>query len=169
MLNDDFKPARHDSEFAYCRFNPNPRNKVTSDCVKRAIVVASGIAYKELELDMNRNKRIKTEPYNDKRNYEPYITQTLGGKGIGCNVPIGRKRWTTQSIAKVLQRYKSRNFILRVSHHLIGIRQGVLYDLNDIRSSEKAVYKIYVFGATEKELTEIKTILQQGDTRRFIL
>ena len=57
----------------YCYFNPNTRKKTVADCVKRAIVVATGIDYRELELDMNRKKKKKELPYNAKTNYENYI------------------------------------------------------------------------------------------------
>ena len=41
----------------YCYFNPNIRNKVTKDCVKRAICVATAIDYKDVESILNKNKK----------------------------------------------------------------------------------------------------------------
>lgn len=142
-------------------FNPNPRGCITGDCVKRAIVVAADIDYKELELMMRRNKVVKDQPYNDTRNFS-HIIDLLGGKAIKMNPPKGRLRWTANSIAKIVHQYPACGYVLQVSHHLIGIKDETIYDLTDDRRYDKGIYKMWVFGANKEELADIQQQCSEG-------
>lgn len=163
----DFHPS--DECFDYCYFNPNPRGAETGDCVKRAIVVATGKDYKELELDMNRNKRVKSERYNYRTNYTHYIEDILHGKYINMSVPKGRAKWHVNTIKKIIGEYPDLTAILVVSHHLIGIRDNTIFDLFDDRPRDKGIYKMYLFGVTDLEAAKIQSLVSEGDTKRFTL
>ena len=87
----------------FVKFNPHPKKLNVGDCVKRAIVVVTGLDYHELALDMNR-KRVKPyEPFNMKVNWQPYVEKILGGKKIKTNVPAGRSRWNIENIGTVMK------------------------------------------------------------------
>ena len=167
----DTEPDDHTLGFRY--FNPNPRGSVTGDCVKRAIVVATGKDYHELELFMNRNKIDKKRPYNFKENFEHSI-ELLGGVKISMAVPAGSRRWHVNSINKVMSYYPHINYCMRVSKHLIGVRDQFIFDLFDDRVRDKGIYNLFIFGATPEEAAEIQARCAQGDgkvntTRRFYL
>lgn len=155
-------------ELDYIYYNPNPRGCRTGDCVKRAIVVASGIDYKELELMMRRNKVVKSEPYNYKDNYE-HIIDLLGGKKIKMSVPAGRDRWHVNTINEIMVSYPHVDYVLQVSKHLIGVHDMCIYDLYDDRLRDKAIYTMFVFNATKEEIEEIQQECSRGHRRGFIL
>lgn len=167
----DTEPDDHTLGFRY--FNPNPRGSITGDCVKRAIVVATGKDYHELELFMNRNKIDKKRPYNFKENFEHSI-ELLGGVKISMAVPAGTRRWHVNSINKIMSDYPHINYCMRVSKHLIGVRDQFIFDLFDDRVRDKGIYNLFLFGATPEETAEIQARCAQGDgkvntTRRFYL
>lgn len=167
----DTEPDDHTLGFRY--FNPNPRGSITGDCVKRAIVVATGKDYHELELFMNRNKIDKKRPYNFKENFEHSI-ELLGGVKISMAVPAGSRRWHVNSINKVMSDYPHINYCMRVSKHLIGVRDQFIFDLFDDRIRDKGIYNLFIFGATPEEVAEIQARCAQGDgkvntARRFYL
>ena len=152
----------------FCYFNPNPRGAITGDCVKRAIVVAANIDYKELELMMNRNKVNKKEAYNHQPNYE-HVIDLLGGKKIKMSVPAGMNRWHLTTINRVMHDYPHISYVLQVSKHLVGVRDETIFDLYDDRLRDKGIYKMFVFGATDEEIEKIQAICSQGVKRRFCL
>lgn len=145
----------------YCYYNPNIRGAITGDCVKRAIVVAADIDYRELELMMRRNKVNKERPFNDIANYE-HIIDMLGGKTVKMKTPAMMDTWHVNTIDKVMHAYPHVSFILRVSHHLIGVKDGTIYDLFDDRPRDKSIYKMWIFGATEEEHKQIQEQCSKG-------
>lgn len=153
-------------EFEY--FNPNPRGKWTTDCVKRAIVAVTGIDYLELEKDMNRKKVVKDALYKDNRNWKPYIMNYMGFKKVNTSVPKGTKRWTVHSIERIMKNYPNINYILHVSKHLIGIRNNTIYDLVDDRKYNKCIYELFLYSANDEEVNKIQEEISKGD-RMFIL
>ena len=155
-------------ELDYEYYNPNPRGKIVGDCVKRAIVVASGIDYCDLELFMRRNKVDKSQPFNFKDNYERVI-DLLGGKKINMNVPAGRDRWHVNTINSIMCSYPHISYVLRVSKHLIGVKDMTIYDTFDDRLRDKGIYVMWIFNATEEETKEIQERCSEGNRRRFIL
>lgn len=165
---DMFDIEHTDETVGFSYFNPNPRGCIVGDCVKRAIVVATGKDYKELELFMNRNKVCKDRPYNSKENYENVIW-LLGGKCIKMTVPSGTERWHVTTINNVMHDYPDVSYILRVSKHLIGIRNQTIYDLGDDRIRDKGIYKMYVFNATDEEVKAIQEKCSKGHHKTFIL
>lgn len=153
--------------FNFEYFNPNPRGAITGDCVKRAIVVATGIDYHKLEVDMNRMKKHQGLAYNYKKNWEPYIMKVLGAKKIGYSTPYGQSSWHVSTIDQVLGDYPHLTFILCVSKHLIGIKNNTIYDLGDDTVRDKMVFNVYVFGGTDREVATIKYRLN-NDYRPYV-
>lgn len=166
--SEDFDIEPSETTLGFSFFNPNPRGSVTGDCVKRAIVVATGMDYKELELFMNRNKVDKSAPYNNQKNYENVI-KLLGGKCIKMSVPAGTNRWHVNTINDIMHYYPHISYVLQVSKHLIGVREETIFDLFDDRGRDKGIYKMFLFGATESEIKEIQQQCSKGYPKRFIL
>ena len=167
-LGDNFSAEVTPEVLGFSYFNPNPRGSVTGDCVKRAIVVATGMDYRELELFMNRNKVDKSLPYNNQKNYENVI-KLLGGQCIKMSVPAGTNRWHVNTINDIMHYYPHISYVLQVSKHLIGVREETIFDLFDDRPRDKGIYKMFLFGATESEIKEIQEQCSKGYPKRFIL
>lgn len=143
-------------------YNPNCRGKITGDCCKRAIQVATEMDYHELEVFMNRNKVVKSQPYNYGKNYE-HVINLLGGKTIKMSVPSGKLRWHVNTIDKVMSKYSNVKYVLRVSKHMIGIKHGTIYDTFDDRRRNKGIYKMWVFNATPEQVYRIQRECSLGD------
>lgn len=161
-LGDNFSSEATPEVLGFSYFNPNPRNCIVGDCVKRAIVVATGKDYKEVETFMNKNKVHKDRPYNDGDNFKHCI-ELLGGIKINMNVPKGTNRWHVTTINKVMHNYPNINYCISVSKHLIGVRDQVIYDLYDDRIRDKGIYNLFLFGASDKEIKEIQEICSRGN------
>lgn len=113
----------------------------------------------------------KKRPYNFKENYEHCI-ELLGGIKIKMSVPAGTSRWHVNSINEVMHDYPHINYCIRVSKHLIGVRDETIFDLFDDRERDKGIYNIFLFGASEAEAAEIQARCSKGagsKTRRFYL
>lgn len=150
--------------FSYRYFNPNPRGAVTGDCVKRAIVVATGMDYRELEKSMNANKRNKELAYNCRKNWEHYLRVHLKFTKIGYVTPAKTNTWHVTTIDKVLGDYPHLTFVLRVTKHLIGIKNNTIYDLDSNFERDKMVFNVWVCpAATQQELDEIKFRLNNDE------
>lgn len=173
ICGEDFDVEPDGCTLGFSYFNPNPRGSITGDCVKRAIVVATGKDYHELELFMNRNKVRKDLAYNFKENFEHSI-ELLGGVKLSMTVPAGTRRWHVNSINKVMSDYPHINYCMRVNKHLIGVRGQTIFDLFDDRVRDKGIHNLFIFGATPEEAAEIQARCAQGDgkvntSRRFYL
>lgn len=162
VCGDAYDPDPTPRILGFSYFNPNPRGCVTGDCVKRAIVVASGKDYHDLELFMRRNKVRKDLAYNYKSNFE-HIIALLGGVKISMSVPAGTRRWHVNSINKVMGLYPHISYCMSVSKHLIGVRDQTIFDLFDDRVRDKGIYTLFLFGATSEEAAEIQARCSRGD------
>ena len=161
-LGDNFSAEVTPEVLGFSYFNPNPRGSVTGDCVKRAIVVATGMDYRELELFMNRNKVHKDRPYNDGDNFKHCI-ELLGGVKINMAVPKGTNRWHVKTINKVMHNYPHISYCISVSKHLIGVRDQIIFDLYDDRIRDKGIYNLFLFGASKEEVQEIQAMCSRGN------
>lgn len=152
----------------YKFFNPNPRGARVNDCVKRAIVVVTDKDYHEVEVEMNRLKVRKNEPYNYHHNYINYIERHLKLAWLNVNPDYGKPRWHVSTVGEALEGFEHLRFILRVSKHLIGVKNHTILDTFDGRLRDKAIYKIWVSGANEKELSILQKRLKGGGNRFVI-
>ena len=112
-------------------------------CVTRAIAIATGKDYKEIydrinTLAKKERRTNKSHARNGvwKETYKKYIKQELGftwtptmAIGSGCKVHLNE------------QELPSGTLIVRVSKHLVAVKDGVLYDTYDCsRDGKRCVY-----------------------------
>lgn len=152
----------------YCYFNPNIRNKVTKDCVKRAICVATAIDYKDVEVILNKNKKYPKLTYASPLNHEYVIENILNGVRVNMNVSKGSKKWRVNTINRIMGKYPNVNYILGVSRHLIGVRNQTIYDLFDDRHGNKAINVMWLFNVEPNQIDKIRKELSKGD-KSFVL
>jgi len=107
-------------------FNPHPKGTSvnTGDCVKRAIVVTTGIDYKTVQKGLNAFKNVTgAKSFNSDHNPHRYVEDVLCAKRI--EVP---KATTVSSFCKSHPRGR---FILDIPRHWVGIYNANYYDTWD--------------------------------------
>jgi hypothetical protein len=117
-------------------FNPHPEGKSVRDCVKRAIVKATGKDYKEVQLELNRYKKVSgAEKFNDWKNVHSYIENVLGGQKLSFPAQTGQPRMNGE---RFCQAFPEGTFLLKMAGHLTCVSGGNLFDTWDC--SKKCVY-----------------------------
>lgn len=119
--------------------NPHPKGKRVGDCVKRAITLASGKDYMEVQRDLNKFKKItKSSVFNDPKNYKYYIENILNGKKITFQAEKGKSRMTGWLFAID---HPTGTYILRMAGHLSCCIDGQINDTWNC--SHKCVYNVW--------------------------
>lgn len=124
------------------------KGKNVNDCVVRAICNASGKDYKEVYDRINQliksARKSKKEKHKTsardgvyKRIYKIYIEEELGWKWHSCmEIGSGCQTHLTEE-----ELPKNGAYIIKLSHHLTCIKDGVLYDTYDCsRDGNRCVY-----------------------------
>lgn len=120
--------------------NPHPQGKKVGDCVKRAIVIATGINYHDVEVMLNRYKKVSGGKfYNSNDNWKPFIENILMGEKYSVDMQhdFHGHRYTVRDWCD--NHYKTT--ILRCSKHLVATKDGDYFDIWD--SGDKGVYIAY--------------------------
>ena len=119
--------------------NPHPLKKSVGDCVKRAIVHATGMGYKEVSLELNRHKKESgARVYNQDLNWESYVEKNY--RAIKMSFPAS-KGVPRMNGHRFTEAYPKGNYVLRMANHLVACVDGVILDTWDCR--EKCVYSAY--------------------------
>ena len=117
----------------YKYYNANPRGLSTDDCVKRAISVATGMEYKNVQLELNRYKRVTgAESFNSDYNPHRYVEDVLNAKKITV------KKMTAGEFCR---KYPKGRYILDMESHWSACVDGIIYDTWDC--SKKTVNFAY--------------------------
>ena len=71
----------------YIYSNPHPKGKRVGDCVKRAIVLATGLDYMEVQRQLNAHKKVTgASVYNDNKNWKSFVENVL--KAIPIKIEV---------------------------------------------------------------------------------
>lgn len=114
--------------------NPHPEGLRVGDCMKRAFVLSTGINYHDMQVMLNRYKKVK-----GKDAWKDFIVDVLGGikhQGDMQHEYCGR-RYTVAEFASD-PTWRGKTAILRVAKHLVCTKDGNYYDTWD--SGSKGVY-----------------------------
>lgn len=123
----------------YIYSNPHPKGKRVGDCVKRAIVLATGLDYMEVQRQLNAHKKVTgASVYNDNKNWKSFVENVLKAIPIKIEVIPGEPRITGATFGTY---FPKGTYILRMARHLSCCIDGNLLDSWDC--SEKCVYKAY--------------------------
>lgn len=118
-------------------FNANPKNRITTDCVVRAICTGTGIPYNQVVLEMA-EMQCKTG-YDDGSNQliEKYLA-SKGWKKHKQPRKYDNTKYTGAEFCKELLRYDSEidsgedmhHIIANIGgHHIVAIISGMIYDI----------------------------------------
>ncbi len=117
-----------ENEHIFQKFNPHPELKNVGDCVKRAIVSATGMDYNELKIKLNRHKRElqvrkrknPIKDFNDDRNWIPFIEKEFDVEKL-----TGYRNMKIGEFAKLNLPGK---YIIRLRRHAVAVVNGRVLD-----------------------------------------
>lgn len=122
-------------------YNANPKNRITYDCVIRAISTATGIDYKQVTMEMAKLSCETGYGYGENRLLDKYLTS---------------KGWIKQKQLKKAnnKKYTMREFVTAVGHdcvvtmphHLTCILDGKVWDIWDCSKSDRCAGVYWVRG-----------------------
>lgn len=105
-------------------YNPHPKGLLVGDCVKRAIVVVTGMAYEDVKWHLNAYKKMTgAKAFNSNRNPHLFIKNELDAKPIA--VPEGT---TVRAFCAAHPRGR---YILDMRAHWVGVYNADYYDTWD--------------------------------------
>lgn len=105
----------------YQYYNPHPQGGSSNDCVKRAIVVVTGMDYMEVKRELNAYKKITgAKQFNSDRNPHRYVEDVLGAVRIGAEGNM-----TVKDFCAV---HPCGRFILDTPGHWVGVFNSDYYD-----------------------------------------
>ena len=112
----------------YKYYNPHPKGLSTDDCVKRAIVVVTGMDYSRIQRELNEYKKVSgAKSFNSVKNLR-YVEDVLKAKKIPLNKQLTAKEFC--------QSYPCGRYILDMDEHWSACVDGCIYDTWDC-SKEK--------------------------------
>lgn len=123
----------------YMYYNAHPKQLLVGDCVKRAITLASGMDYMEVQRELNRYKKVTgAKAFNTDYNPHKYVENVLHGVKLSFPAEAGKKRMNGE---KFCVAYPKGRYILNMAGHWSCCIDGIIYDTWDC--SEKCVYTAY--------------------------
>ena len=129
----------------FIEFNINPKNKITKDCVIRAIATATNktweSVYRELaELGIKKGLMI-----NDRNNWKAYL-KNLGYEKQNMPRREDRTRYTLEEFCDELAE-DNQIYIVKVANHLTVVKEKSLYDTWNC--SRKSVGNYWIIGSSK--------------------
>ena len=119
-------------------YNPHPKGITTEvgDCVKRAIVVTTGIPYIKVQNELNKYKKITgARSFNTDFNPNRYVEEVL----LGNKIPVK----TNTTVRDFCKENSKGRFILVLDEHWVGVNDSIYYDIWDCGNEVvKYVYEI---------------------------
>lgn len=104
----------------YKYYNPHPKGLSTDDCVKRAIVVVTGMDYSKVQRGLNEYKTVTgAKSFNGIKNLR-YVEDVLKAKKITFHSDL-----TAEEFCK---KYPRGRFILDMNEHWSACVDGCIYD-----------------------------------------
>ena len=138
------------SYFKY--YNAHPEGKRVNDCVKRAITLVAQMDYHQVQLELNRYKKVTGAKYfNSDHNPHKYCENVLHMAKLSFPAVAGEERMNGK---RFTQEYPYGRYILNMAGHWSACVNGKIYDTWDC--SDKCVYTAYQMLEPE----EIKKVIE---------
>jgi hypothetical protein len=118
--------------------NPHPKEKLTTDCVVRAIALATESDYLETRRHLNRIKKNFNETSYKKRTFIHKYAKYNNWKKISFPAIKGVPRLRGRDFVK---QYPTGTYILNLAKHIVAVVDGVYLDTWD--STDKMIYNAW--------------------------
>ena len=122
----------------YKEYNANPKNRKTSDCVVRALTIATGKDYKTIYTELF-NISLENGYFLNEKRVEDVLLEREGFKKQKQPRKIDGTKY---KVKEVLQLTNAYIIVIRVAHHLTVVKDGVLLDIWNC--SEKTINNYYI-------------------------
>ena len=107
----------------YKYYNPHPKGLSTDNCVKRAIVVVTGMDYSRVQRELNEYKTVTgAKSFNSIKNLR-YVEDVLNAKKISLNNQLTAEEFCKQHLRG--------RYILDMDEHWSACVDGCIYDTWD--------------------------------------
>lgn len=110
----------------FVKFNQNPKQKRTTDCVIRAISFALGKTWEEVYRDLAEQGIENGLMLNDRNNWKLYL-KVLGYNMERMPKTLNNKRYTVEQFADEIAR-KGCTYIVKIANHITVVKDKKLYD-----------------------------------------
>lgn len=119
----------------YRYYNPHPKGLTTNDCVKRAIVVVTGMDYTKVQRELNRYKAVTgAKSFNSIENLR-YAEDVLKTKKMTFNSKL--------TVEKFCKKHPRGRYIIDMDRHWSACVDGCIYDTWDCsKETVNFVYKV---------------------------
>lgn len=110
-------------------YNAHPHQAQVGDCVKRAIAVAMGMDYMDVQRELNQHKKITgAKQFNSDGNPQSYVETVLGFQRV--TIP-DRGDETGMTADKFCKIYPKGRYIITMSGHWSAVINGTILDTWD--------------------------------------
>ena len=111
----------------FIKYNSNLKNKITNDCVIRAITIATNKNWEDVYRELTELGISKGLMINDKRNWKMYLRR-LGYEQQKTPKKENNKRYTIQEFCEELAEVQQ-EYIISIRGHLTIVKNKNLYDI----------------------------------------
>lgn len=130
----------------YKFLNVHPEGKRVRDCVKRAITLVAEMDYHQVQLELNRYKKVTgAKNFNSDYNPHKYCENVLKMEKLSFPAERGKTRMNGERFCKAFPKGR---YILNMAGHWSACIDGVIYDTWDC--SDKCVYTAYKMRTPEE-------------------
>jgi len=129
----------------FIQFNINPKNKITKDCVIRAIATATNKTWESVYRELTELGIKKGLILNDRNNWKAYL-KNLGYEKQNMPRREDRTRYTLEEFCDELAE-DNQIYIIKVANHLTVVKDKNLYDTWNC--SRKSVGNYWIIGSNK--------------------
>lgn len=122
----------------YKKFNVNPKGRDTSDCVVRALTIATGKDYKTIYTELF-NISLESGYFLNEKRVEDVL---LEREGFKKQKQPRKNDGTKYKVREILLLTNASIIVIRVAHHLTVVKDGILLDTWNC--SEKTINNYYI-------------------------
>lgn len=139
MKLEEKRRFKHPETAYYCYRNVNPKNKITSDCVYRAIANATGLDYKTVALDMTKLQVETGYDTGENRLIDKYLT-SLGWVKMSQPRNLDNTKLTGKEFINKFSKYYKKVILSIGTHHLSCIINGRFEDTWNCSYGKVGIY-----------------------------
>lgn len=110
----------------FIKYNNNPKQKRTNDCVIRALSLGLNKSWKDVYKDLTNLGIKKGLMLNDRNNWKQYL-KDFGYKMEKMPKKLNGKRYTVEEFINELA-YNKQTYIIKIANHLTVVKDKKLYD-----------------------------------------
>lgn len=110
----------------FVKFNNNPKQKKTGDCVIRAISFATRKTWEDVYMDLAQLGCKKGLMLNDNKNWQTYLKK-LGYEKQRMPRKLDNKRYTLEEFIDEIA-HKNWTYLISIAKHLTVVKGKTLYD-----------------------------------------